>query len=235
MQRNTINFMIDVITLLVMLGMVATGLVIRFVLPPGTGGRHGGTGLALWGLGRHDWGDIHYWLAVTLGLLVLVHIALHWNWVCIIAQRLTRPGTPIEKITAKTINIYGIVLLGLIVGAFAILLFIASASVETFQYDNSYSETTNHETNEQQNEHDAYESHDTLDIDIRGSMSLADIELATGVPAKVIVSELGLPDTIPADERLGRLKRRYDFEMHDIREIIEKHSKLDRTNKLEMR
>ena len=37
MKRNTLNFVIDAASALTMAGMIATGLVIRFVLPPGSG------------------------------------------------------------------------------------------------------------------------------------------------------------------------------------------------------
>jgi len=37
--------------------------------------------LTLWGLGRHDWGEIHLWLATVMIVLVVVHIWLHWGWV----------------------------------------------------------------------------------------------------------------------------------------------------------
>ena len=45
-----------------MLSMVATGLILRFVLPAGSGRQ----ALTLWGWDRHDWGDTHFWLAVSL-------------------------------------------------------------------------------------------------------------------------------------------------------------------------
>ena len=33
MRRNTLNFIVDAVSLLVMFGMIATGLIIRFILP----------------------------------------------------------------------------------------------------------------------------------------------------------------------------------------------------------
>jgi len=71
MKRNTLNFWIDLISFLVMLCLIWTGFLIHYVLQRGTGGEHGGQGLALWGLGRHDYGDIHYYLApAMMGLMV---------------------------------------------------------------------------------------------------------------------------------------------------------------------
>lgn len=85
MKRNTLNFVIDGLTLLVLMGVAWTGLLLEFVLPPGSRGR------TLLGSTRHDWGDWHFYLTIALGLLLLVHVALHWQWVCVTVCRVT-PG-----------------------------------------------------------------------------------------------------------------------------------------------
>ena len=54
MRKDTLDFLVDRTTPVDMLLTVATGLVIRFALPPGSGGRRGGMGLSLWGLGRRN-------------------------------------------------------------------------------------------------------------------------------------------------------------------------------------
>jgi hypothetical protein len=87
-SRNVVNFVIDSFTLLAMLAMVATGLLMRFVLPPGS---RGGRGLGLWGLTRHDWGDVHFWLSVALGGLLVIHLLLHWTWVCTVVNTWLHP------------------------------------------------------------------------------------------------------------------------------------------------
>ena len=74
-----LNFVIDVLTLLVLLAMVGTGLVIRYLLPPGSGGHGAGPRLELWGLGRHDWGDVHFWIAVATIVVTLIHIVIDWK------------------------------------------------------------------------------------------------------------------------------------------------------------
>jgi len=94
MQRTTLNFIVDSIGFLDLLLLAATGSIMRWVLPPGSGGGQGrgfrgGRGPAVetqdfasvLGLGRHDWGDIHFLLALTFVLLILVHLILHWTWI----------------------------------------------------------------------------------------------------------------------------------------------------------
>jgi len=82
-MRNRLNFVVDLVTLLVMWGMLTTGLLMKYVLPPGSGGR-----LAVFDMNRHEWGDIHFYLAVILCGLLFVHLLLHWQWVCATAKRL---------------------------------------------------------------------------------------------------------------------------------------------------
>ena len=86
MKRTTVNFWIDLVSFVVFLALVLTGLVIYYVLPPC--GNCTGAGCAegqaptLWGLGRHDFGAVHFYLALATVALVIVHVCLHWTWVC---------------------------------------------------------------------------------------------------------------------------------------------------------
>ncbi|MBW7905805.1 MAG: DUF4405 domain-containing protein [Phycisphaerae bacterium] len=124
MRRNTLNFVTDTVTLLVMLSMIATGLLIRYVLPPGS---RGGSGLSLWGWTRHDWGDLHFWLAVSLGALLLVHVALHWSWVCTTVKRFVRPEAPLVCTWRR--NVYGGAFIALLAGLVGGFVWLASANV----------------------------------------------------------------------------------------------------------
>lgn len=109
MTRSILNLAIDAATLLAMLGLMVTGLIVRFVLPPGTGGRFGGerNALNLAGMSRHDWGDVHFWLAVALTGLILIHVALHWNWVCAMVHRAVRGPGRTQKLPAARLWMYG--------------------------------------------------------------------------------------------------------------------------------
>ncbi len=82
MRRNTLNFVVDSLALISTLGMVLTGSVIRYVLPPGSDGSNCKPRKTLWELSRHEWGELHFWVATVWGGLVLIHLAFHWSWVC---------------------------------------------------------------------------------------------------------------------------------------------------------
>jgi hypothetical protein len=82
MRKSTVvNYVIDTAALLVVLTLLCTGLFVRWVLPPGSGGHDGGPKLVLWGMGRHGWGDVHFWLAIVAVGLLGIHVAVHWTWI----------------------------------------------------------------------------------------------------------------------------------------------------------
>ena len=91
MKRPAQNFIVDVFSFVALVLLTTTGVLMAYIIPPGTG-----HGLTVWGLGRHDWGSIHLWIAFAfLGLLV-IHLVLHWKWiVCMVkgrARSSTRPS-----------------------------------------------------------------------------------------------------------------------------------------------
>lgn len=76
MNRRLVNIIIDLVATLLFLGMVATGYLLRYPLPPGSNKT-----LTLWSLSRHQWGDIHFWISLGLLAVMIFHLALHWNWI----------------------------------------------------------------------------------------------------------------------------------------------------------
>jgi hypothetical protein len=78
-MRSIINFIVDFILLILTAAIVWTGLVMRFVLPPGYRGCYGWT---LWGLSRHEYGHIHFVLSILMIILCGIHLGLHWKWFC---------------------------------------------------------------------------------------------------------------------------------------------------------
>lgn len=125
MKRSTLNFAIDAATLVVMLAMIATGLLVRFILPPGSGERR-----VLWEYSRHDWGDVHFWLAVALGGLVFVHIALHWSWICsLVLSWVPHADSSIKRKSEIRRNLAGAALMIVVAGFVSGFLWIAAHNV----------------------------------------------------------------------------------------------------------
>jgi hypothetical protein len=89
MKRVTVNFVVDLVSFVDLLGLAFTGIIMKYILPPGTGGcgrlLSGGWGREhikeLWSMTRHEWGRIHFYLALLFVALIVVHIILHWSWI----------------------------------------------------------------------------------------------------------------------------------------------------------
>jgi len=75
---------IDVLLLLCLAAMAGFGLLMKYVLVPGAErwaiyGRN--VDLSFLRLDRHDWGGIHYFMALVFGGLLVLHIVLHWRMI----------------------------------------------------------------------------------------------------------------------------------------------------------
>ena len=76
MKRSYLHLLIDALLFLAATGLVLSGLLLEFVLPSGS------RQAAVWTWTRHDWGELHFWIAVTILALGLLHLLLNWGWVC---------------------------------------------------------------------------------------------------------------------------------------------------------
>ncbi len=55
--------------------LISTGNLIKFILPPGSGGD------TVWGLNRHEWGDIHFYVSLLFLLFIALHLVLHRGFI----------------------------------------------------------------------------------------------------------------------------------------------------------
>lgn len=93
MSRTLINFFLDSLLLLITLGVAWSTCVLKFIFPRAT---HA-AGWTLWGLDYNAWSDVQVGLLGLILLAILVHIMLHWSWVCgVIATRLLRRGGKVD-------------------------------------------------------------------------------------------------------------------------------------------
>jgi hypothetical protein len=90
MNRTGVNLVVDLAAAALILAMLATGYILWFALPPGTN-----KALSLWGLTRHQWGDVHAWMSFGLLGVLFVHLCLHWQWlVSVVRKRLHLASAP---------------------------------------------------------------------------------------------------------------------------------------------
>ena len=208
MTRNVVNFVIDSITALVMAAMVVTGLVIRYVLPAGTG-----RGRSLWGYGRHEWGDVHFWLALAAVAGVLLHLALHWQWVCATCLRLL-PGGARRQVSAVQRKIAGVAVVATVITVFAIFVNIAQRAVR----DIPAALVEGPEAHVRGSGSSAHD--DTEAAQLRGSMTLAEAAQSCGMSVTDVRVRLGVRADEPEEERLGQIAKKYGFSPHEAREKL---------------
>jgi hypothetical protein len=102
---SVVNFWLDtaILVAFMFLGWVAG--ILQFLFPPGTLA----SGWTLWGLTYDQWHDIEFASLCVFALGVLVHVMLHWNWVCsvVFAQILHSK----DRLDEGKQTIYGVVVL----------------------------------------------------------------------------------------------------------------------------
>jgi hypothetical protein len=91
MDKPKLNFVVDALMFLCLMAMAGLGFLMRYVLPSGRDAwaKYGSNRQFSWlGWDRHDWGDIHLYLAFTLLTLLVLHVILHWQQILGLFQRL---------------------------------------------------------------------------------------------------------------------------------------------------
>ena len=195
MKKSNQNFIIDTLAIIAFLFLTTTGVLMRYMLPPGSG-KHN----TIWNLDRHEWGAIHFWLSVAFFSILALHLIYHWRWIIKVAS-----GKPRNYSGNR-------VLLGVV--GFIVVVLLAVAPL-----------VTPVETASKSEEHTTEASHENEIKTIKGSMTLNEVEKATGVPAIYIIESLGLPNTVYPNEKLNTLKNTYSFEMSVIRNLVDDYEK----------
>ena len=96
--RAKTNFVLDCVIALAGLGEAISGFILWLVLP--SGGYQGGRGvdaLRVFIFEREAWKGLHSWLAVTMTAAVILHVALHWNWIVCMARKMWKEAFPARQ------------------------------------------------------------------------------------------------------------------------------------------
>lgn len=81
-MKTTINKGINYVMYCAGLLVTGSGLALAWKLPRGPQGRR----TELLDLSRHGWSDIHLWAGVFLVAAIVIHLALHWQWIWQVAS-----------------------------------------------------------------------------------------------------------------------------------------------------
>ncbi len=240
MRRNTLNFIVDLVSLIVMWGLITTGLLMKYIMPPGTG-----HWLALGGMNRHGWGEIHFWLAVLACILMVLHVFLHWQWVVGTVRRLLSPSTPNAALPSRARRALwgGGLAAVLVVGTVGLL---AGANSMVIQLDPSEAELDDHHHHHAGPTPDrertvgastpiqAGQAHDQdrrpagkapkqgPHHRIRCGTTLGEAAAIKKWPIDEFRRRLGIPNSVAATATIGDVGAKHDFTVHDVRTLAER-------------
>jgi len=224
---------VDLLAYLAMAGLMSTGLIMWGLLPPGTGG--GGAGheaLTLLGRTRHQWGTVHWYLALSLIGLVVLHVVLHWKWVTntigslVPARGERKPGAGL--VGAVVLAVLGVVAAGVVAAPWLIGVDLGSGGAGKGFRGGRQAQLTCDDCTaacpdagkaaaDKPFEPTAQEDQGQT---IRGRMTLAEAAAEAGVPPARLAAELKLPPSTPHDSQLGQLRRQHGFEIEDVRAAV---------------
>ena len=198
MKRTDLDFAIDAVGFAGFVFLTATGVLVRYLLPPGSG-RH----TTIWGLDRHEWGAVHFWIAVAFLAVLVLHLFRHWRWILCVLR-----GEPLEGSGSR-----------LALGAVGLLAVLAMAVAPL-------GSPVERARSAPLQRHRLWTP--THDIEpIRGRMTLFEIERSTQVPAAFLVRQLGLPVDAPRDVGVAKLGKRLGFDVDDVRRAVQEYEPED--------
>lgn len=127
MSRTTVNFLLDCLLLLFFLALVWVTFVLRVAFPSATAA----SGYRLWGFSYDGWAGLQFSLLLVLLVAVLLHLMLHWSWVCgVIANRLPRLRGQKARVDDGNQTIYGVAALIVVFNVLGAALAVACLSVQ---------------------------------------------------------------------------------------------------------
>lgn len=109
MTRTMVNFWLDFALLINFVLLIWSSTIVRFVFPPPSAAE----GWSLWNWTLDQWVGFQFAVLCVLTMLIVLHIMLHWTWVCgiIAARMLRREGGKKRTVDDGTRTLWGVGLL----------------------------------------------------------------------------------------------------------------------------
>ncbi|MCW8840713.1 MAG: DUF4405 domain-containing protein [Gammaproteobacteria bacterium] len=107
MKRATLISLIDVVAFIAFLFLTSSGILLRYMLPPGSG-----RWSEVWGMSRHDWGTVHFWLSVVFFAVLTFHLLQHWRFVLGLFRGHLKEGVRL-RVALGLVGLVAVILLGL--------------------------------------------------------------------------------------------------------------------------
>ena len=237
-NKPKFNLSIDILMFIVMIPIAGIGFLIKYVLVPGFKrndiyGRD--VELYYWGIDRHQWGTIHLILSFVLLFLLLMHIVFHWRQIVGIFKKM---------VPIKTLRVILSSLLVVFIFIFGIIPFFLTPEIEEGIFHHAhnnekgkgyYSEDRQYKniteavikekqeavlTEDKQKNQENRQHLNHSEIEVYGSMTINEVAEKYNIPAQELAKSINVPAG-NINERLGRLRKRYAFQLNDLRDYIE--------------
>ena len=128
-SKTDVNFWLDTFLLCTFMVLCWSSVVVRYVFPPATKSEK----WTLWGLDYLAWTDVQFATLCVMTAAVLLHVMLHWSWVCGVVESWRRKRRGIKAI-AKQDNgsrtLWGVGLLILICNLLGLAIAAAALSIQ---------------------------------------------------------------------------------------------------------
>lgn len=246
--KPKVNLIIDTLMFIVLMAVAGLGFLMKYVLLPGYKINEiygSGTELFFWGLDRHQWGAIHLYLALSMVFLLVLHILFHWDMIVCIFRKMVPGRTARIAIAIFT----GVIGFFLAIAPLWVNPEVAELQRQhnrnraTDEYGRGlYRQQGNFDAEQQDNratlsdkpilsDHglstevkdvsgsEPEELHHHNQVEIDGTMTLNQISERYNISVEELAAAIDVPSGY-ANERLGRLKRMYGFEMDDLRLFV---------------
>ena len=91
MSKTKLNYLLDGVIAVAFIASTLTGVVFLFAGSGGyQGGRNPGFQTEILGVARSTWSDLHAWVSLVMIAGVVIHLALHWNWIVCVTKRIIK-------------------------------------------------------------------------------------------------------------------------------------------------
>ncbi len=237
-NKPKLNLSIDILMFMLMIPIAGIGFLIKYVLVPGfkRNDIYGSdVELYYWGIDRHQWGTIHLILSFVLLFLLLLHIVFHWKQIVGIFKKMV-PTKALRVILSSLLVVFTFI--------FGITPFFLTPEIEEgvshHAHNNEngkgyYSEERQYKnrteavieekqevvlTEDKQKNQENRQHLNQSEIEIYGNMTINEIAEKYNIPAQELAKNINVPIG-NNNERLGRLRKRYNFQLNDLRDYIE--------------
>lgn len=112
-SRTLVNFWLDAFLMLVFALHAITAVIVQFVFPPGVAAK----GWSLWSMNYGQWCSVQFFFLSLLGFGIVVHVMLHWSWVCGVIARKIFHQRELPDDGIRTVYGVGLLIVLLLTGA----------------------------------------------------------------------------------------------------------------------